>query len=530
MLAGQPIVILRDNVERVGGSEAQKSNIMAAKAIAEAVRTTLGPRGMDKMLVAPGGDVVITNDGVTILHEMKVEHPTGKLIIEVAETQDEEVGDGTTTATIFMGALMAEAEAMLEKKIHSTIIANGYTLGMNKALEILEQQSITATDDREMLRKVALTSVTGKTIEDVKDKIVDIVVDAVTAVARKNEDGKYEIDEDDVVIKTMIGDQMSDAEFLDGFLIDKTRVQYGMPKVVEGARIACLSQALEAAKTQTKAKIKITSSEQMEAFNEKEQETLREFADTLKAKGVNAVFCQKGIADAVQYHLLKHGIFAIQDVPEKDLKRMARAVGATIVNKPEDITEETIGEAEKIAEMKDIVITQITGCKNKNTVSILLKGTSQVFVDELERGVYDGIRVVMDALEDGKFVVGGAAIDTELMLQLQAFAATQEGRTQLAIEAFARIFEAIPNTLAENSGYDPIDKVVALKAAHAAGNNHAGLDVYTGEIIDMYEAGVIEPMRVKKQAIMSSAETASLIIRVDDMMLSKNAQQMSRGM
>ena len=303
-----------------------------------------------------------------------------------------------------------------------------------------------------------------------------------------------------------------------------------MPKVVENARIACLSLALETAKTQTKSKIKITSSDQMEAFNEQEQEKLREFAETIKAHGVNAVFCQKGIADSVQYHLMKNGIFAIQDVPETDLKRLARSVGATIVNKPEDLSEDAIGEAGKIAEMKDITITQITGCKNPRTVSILLKGGSQVFVDELERGVYDGIRVVMDALEDGKYVVGGAAIDTELMMQLQAYAATQEGRIQLAIEAFARIFEAIPNTLAENSGYDQIDKLVALKAAHAAGNNHAGLNVFTGEIVDMYEAGVIEPMRVKKQAILSSAETASLIIRVDDMMLSKNAQQMARGM
>jgi len=530
MLAGQPIIILRDNVERVGGSEAQKSNIMAAKAIAEAVRTTLGPRGMDKMLVAPGGDVVITNDGVTILHEMKVEHPTGKLIIEVAETQDEEVGDGTTTATIFMGALMAEAESMLEKKVHPTIIANGYRLGMVRALEILEEQAITATDDREMLKKVALTSVTGKTIEDAKDRIVDIVVDAVTAIAEKDEDGKYRIDEDDVIIKTMVGDQTSDAELLDGFLIDKTRVQYGMPKVVENARIACFSLALETVKTQTKSKIKITSAQQMEAFNEQEQDKLREFAETIKAKGINAVFCQRGIADSVQYHLMKNGIFAIQDVPETDLKRLARSVGAIIVNKPEDLTDDAIGEAGRIAEMKDITITQITGCKNPKTVSILLKGGSQVYVDELERGVYDGIRVVMDALEDGKYVVGGAAIDIELMMQLQAYAATQEGRTQLAIEAFARIFEAIPNTLAENSGYDQIDKLVALKAAHAAGNNHAGLNVYTGEIVDMYEAGVIEPMRVKKQAIMSSAETASLIIRVDDMMLSKNAGQMARGM
>lgn len=528
MLAGQPIVILRDNVDRIGGNEAQRSNIMAAKAIAEAVRTTLGPRGMDKMMVSQsGGDVVITNDGATILHEMAVEHPAAKLVIEVAETQDNEVGDGTTTASIFIGNLMEQAETLLTRKIHPTVIANGYRLGMQKAMEIINEQVITTNgDDRDMLIKVAGTAVTGKSIEGVKDKITDIVVDAVLAVAQKDEDGKFTVDEDDVQIKTMVGDHMEDAEMLEGFLLDKTRVQHSMPKRLEGAKIAMLSLPLEVTKTQVKSKIKITSAEQMEAFSEQETETLRGIAAEIVASGANTVFCQKGIADAVQYYLAKENILAIQDVPDADMKKMARAVGATIVNKPEDLTDEVLGEAGLIEEMKDITITKITNCKNPKIVSILLKGTSQVFIDELERAVYDAARVVMDAMEDGEFVVGGAAIDTELMMKIGEFAATQEGRTQLAIEAFARMFEIIPFTLAENSGYDPIDKLVALKTAHANGNNHAGLNVFTGEIVDMYAEGVIEPARVKRQAIMSATETAALIIRVDDMMISKNASQM----
>jgi thermosome len=528
MLAGQPIVILRDNVERTRGQEAQRSNIMAAKAIANAVRTTLGPRGMDKMLVAPSGDVVITNDGATILHEIHVQHPAAKMVVEVAETQDEECGDGTTTACILVGALMEEADRMLLRNIHPTVIANGYRLGMIKALEIIDSISIEAEDDQDLLIKSANTAVTGKSIEAVKEKITDIVVKAVTTIADRKADGSVQIDEDDVQIKTMIGDHMEDAELVTGFLIDKTRVDFSMPKKVENAVIALLAQPMEISKTQVKSKIKITSSEQMAQFSEQEQEALRTFADKLAEKGVNAVFCQKGIADAVQYHLAKRGIFAIQDVPEKDMKSLSRAVNATIVNKVEELKEELLGEAALIKEMKDIKITTVSGCPNPKTVSILLKGTSQVLVDELERAVYDAVRVVQDALEDGKYLVGGAAADIELTLRLHDYAQTIGGRTQIAIEAFANIFEAIPTTLAENSGYDPIDKIVELKAAHAKGDKYAGIDVYTGKIVDMYEAGVIEPARVKRQAVQSGAEAACLLIRVDDMMITQGTGQFEK--
>jgi thermosome len=529
MLAGQPIIILRDNVDVTSGREAQHSNIMACKAIASAVRTTLGPRGMDKMLVSPSGDVVITNDGATILHEISVEHPAAKMMISVAEAQDDEVGDGTTTSCILIGELMEEAERLFAKKIHPTVIANGYTLAMEKALEILNENAIESKgEDKELLVKVANTAVTGKSIEMMKEKISSIVVDAVLAVAEKDENGKYTVDEDDVKIKTVVGDSLEEAELLSGFMIDKTRCDEGMPKKVTNAKVALLAQPLEIKKTETKSKIKITTSEQMEAFSDSEKAKLKEYADQIVASGANVVLCQKGIADAVQYHLSHAGILAIQDVPEKDMKSFSRALHGTIVNSVKDLDESVFGNAESVEEMKDFKATKFTGCKNGKIVTILLKGSNQIFVDELERAAYDAARVVMDALEDGKYVVGAGAIDAELCLGLRSYAATVGGRTQLAIDAFANIFEAIPNTLAENSGLDPIDILVDLKSAHANGEKYAGINVFTGKIVNMYDDGVIEPMRVKRQAIQSAAETAALLIRVDDMMVSKSAAQMNR--
>lgn len=530
MLAGQPIVILRDNVEVTSGMEAQHSNIMACKAIAEAVRTTLGPRGMDKMLVSPTGDVVITNDGATILHELKVEHPAAKMVISVAEAQDDEVGDGTTTATILIGALMEEAESLMKKGIHPTVIAKGYNLAMHKAIEVLEANAIKGDiRKKDLLEKVAATAITGKSIESMKSKITPIIVDAVLKVAQKDATGKNNtVDEDDVRIKTIVGDSLDDAELIEGFLIDKTRCDTGMPKRVSKAVVALLSQPLEIKKTETKSKIKITSSEQVAAFSEREKAALKAFADKIQASGANVVLCQKGIADAVQYYLSHEKILAIQDVPEKDMKAFARALGGTIVNTPDDLGKDVFGTADLVEEMKDVKVTKFMGCKKAKTVTILIKGSNQIFVDELERAAYDAVRVVMDAIEDGKYVVGAAAIDTELNLEINKYAATEGGRVQLAIEAFARVFEAIPNTLAENAGLNAIDIIVDLKKEHTAHKKYAGINVLTGKIEDMYKAGVLEPMRVKKQAIQSAAETASLLIRVDDMMISKSAAQMAK--
>ncbi|MDN7024700.1 thermosome subunit [Methanoculleus sp. FWC-SCC1] len=523
MLAGQPIIILRDNVERTRGHEAQRSNIMAAKALAAAVRTTLGPRGMDKMLVSPSGDVVITNDGATILHEISVQHPAAKLVVEVAETQDDEVGDGTTTATVLVGSLMEEAERLLSQEIHATVIGQGYLLGMHKAMEILGDLAIAiGIDDREDLVKIADTAMTGKSIEAVKDKLREIVVDAVTQVAETTDSGKVVVDEDDVMIKTQVGERMDDAELIRGVVIDKSRVSEQMPRTVTDARVALLATPLEITKTQMKAKIKITSSDQVKAFSEQEQAVLKGLADTIVATGANVVLCQKGIADAVQFYLAKQGVYALENVPEKDMKYAARALCATIVNKPDELTAETLGRAEKAEELADADLTVLSGCQNAKAVTILLRGSTQLLVDELERAVYDAARVVQDVLEDGKFVVGGGSVETELLLRIRDYAASVGGRVQLAIEAFASAFEVIPRTLAENSGFDPIDKLVALKTAHSEGNRYAGLDVFSGEIVNMKDAGVIEPLRVKTQAIKSGAETASLLIRVDDMMITQS--------
>jgi len=521
MLTGQPVIILKDDVERTRGRDALHSNIMAAKAIAGAVRTTLGPRGMDKMLVSPSGDVVITNDGATILHELSVQHPAAKMMVEVAEAQDDEVGDGTTTACVLVGKLLEEAEDLVAQDVHPTIIARGFRMGMEEALRILNGMAIEISpDDRESLIKIADTAMTGKSIEAAKDAIREIVVDAVTTVATRIDD-RVVVDEDDVMIKKQVGETMDGSVLVQGVVIDKKRVNTGMPRVVTDAKVALISTPLEVVKTQVKSKIKITSAEQMEAFDAQEKESLKGLADGIRDAGATVVLCQKGIAESVQFYLAKYGILAIEDVPEKDMKFAARALNATIATKVDDLSTEKLGSAERVEEESDDEAVIISGCENPKAVTILLHGSTQNFVDELERAVYDATRVVQDAMEDGTFVVGGGATETEVLLRIQDYATQTGGRVQLALEAFAKAFEHIPRTLAENSGFDPVDKLVALKAAHARGEKKAGLDVYTGEIVDMEKAGVFEPLRVKTQAIKSAAETASLLIRVDDMMVTQ---------
>jgi thermosome len=525
-LTGQSVIILKDNVERNRGQEAQRSNIMAAKAIAAAVRTTLGPRGMDKMLLSSTGDVVITNDGATILHEISVQHPGGKMVVEVAETQDDEVGDGTTTACILVGALMEQAERMLAQKIHPTVIAHGYRLGMQKALEVVEGMAFDVkAGDRKVLAQIADTAMTGKSIESVKSKLDGIVVDAVKAVAQ-TVNGKIQVDEDDVMIKKHVGETMDDAELVHGIVLDKARVSEEMPRKVEKCRVALIATPLEITKTQVKSKIKITSPDQLVAFDEQEKDALRKMADKIFDAGANVVLCQKGISDAVAYFLGKNGVFAIQDVPEADMKKAARALNGQVVQKTGELTKQALGQAELTEQLEGVDIVKISGCRNPRAVTILLRGSTQVLIDELERAVYDGVRVVMDAMEDGKYVVGGGAVETEILLRVREYAGTVGGRTQIAIEAFSNAFESIPITLAENSGFNPIDKLVEMKAAHAKKNRSMGLNVYTGKVVDMFKMGVYEPMRVKVQAIQSATEAANMLVRVDDMMITQKPPEM----
>jgi thermosome len=521
MQSGQPIIILKENVERNYGKEAQRSNIAAAKAIAGAVKSTLGPRGMDKMLVSSTGDIVITNDGATILSEIAVQHPGAKMVIEVAHTQDDEVGDGTTTAVILVGALMEQAESLLEQGIHPTVIAEGYRMGMDKALEIVNGLSLKVDPtDRKTLLKIANTAITGKSIEQVKTKLDGIIVDAVMTVAEKV-NGKLAVDEEDVMIKKQKGQSMDDAELIRGVVIDKTRVQEGMPKKIAKAKVALVAMPLEITKTQVKAKIKITSAEQVNAFSEQEREALKKLADAIIDSGANVLLCQKGIADAAQFYLAKAGVLALEDVPEKDMKYAARALHASIVNKPESLTAKDLGFADLVEEDDDGKVTRISGCKNPKTITILLRGTSDYLLDELERAVVDGTRVVMDAMEDGTYVVGGGAIETELLMKIRDYAQTVGGRVQMAIEAYATAYESIPRALAENSGFNPIDKLVELKNVHSKGKKNAGLNVFEGKVVDMLAEGVIEPLRSKRQSIQSASETAVMLIRVDDMMITQ---------
>jgi thermosome len=521
MQSGQPIIILRENVERNYGKEAQRSNIAAAKAIAGAVKSTLGPRGMDKMLVDSTGDIVITNDGATILSEIAVQHPGAKMVIEVAHTQDDEVGDGTTTAVILVGAMMEQAEGLLEQGIHPTVIAEGYRMGMDKALEIVNGLALKVDPtDRKTLLKIANTAITGKSIEQVKTKLDGIIVDAVMTVAEKV-NGKLTVDEEDVMIKKQKGQSMDDAELIRGVVLDKVRAHDGMPKKIQNAKVAMVAMPLEITKTQVKAKIKITSADQVNAFSEQERGALKALAEAIINSGANVLLCQKGIADAAQFFLAKNGILAIEDIPEKDMKYAARALHANIVNKPESLTAKDLGVADLVEEDAAGKVTQISGCKNPKTTTILLRGTSDYLLEELERAVVDGTRVVMDAMEDGTYVVGGGAVETELLMKIRDYAQTVGGRVQMAIEAYAAAYESIPRALAENSGFNPIDKLVELKNVHSKGKKNAGLNVYEGKVVDMLAEGVIEPLRSKRQSIQSASETAVMLIRVDDMMITQ---------
>jgi thermosome len=464
---------------------------------------------------------VITNDGATILSEIAVQHPGAKMVIEVAHTQDDEVGDGTTTAVILVGALMEQAESMLEQGIHATVIAQGYRMGMEKALEIVNSLSLKVDPtDRKTLIKIADTAITGKSIEQVKDKLDGIIVDAVMAVAEKV-DGKLAVDEEDVMIKKQKGQSMNDAELIRGVVIDKTRVHDGMPRKITGAKVAMVAMPLEITKTQVKAKIKISSAEQVNAFSEQEREALKKLADAIIDSGANVLLCQKGISDAAQFYLAKAGVLAFEDVPEKDMKYAARALHANIVNKPESLMAKDLGIANLVEEDTEGKVTRVSGCKNPKTITILLRGTSDYLLEELERAVVDGTRVVMDAMEDGTYVVGGAAVETELLMKIRDYASTVGGRVQLAIEGYASAFESIPRALAENSGFNPIDKIVELKNVHSKGKKYAGLNVYEGKVIDMLAEGVIEPLRSKRQSIQSASETAIMLIRVDDMMITQ---------
>jgi thermosome len=526
-LQGTPILILKEGTQRTVGRDAQRMNIMAAKVIAEAVRTTLGPRGMDKMLVDSLGDVVITNDGVTILKEMDVEHPAAKMIIEVAKTQENEVGDGTTTAVVLAGELLKKAEELLEQDIHPTVIARGYRMAAEKAMEILDEIAITIDiEDEETLKRVAATAITGKHAEYAVEHLAGLVVQAVKKVAEKTDEG-YKVDEDNIKIEKKHGGGVEDTELIDGIVIDKEVVHPGMPKRIKNAKIAVLKAALEVKETETDAEIRITDPEMLQKFIEQEERMIKDMVDKIVEAGANVVFCQKGIDDLAQYYLAKAGVLAVRRVKQSDIEKIAKATGAKIITDLRDIKPEDLGEAELVEERKvgDEEMVFITGCKNPKAVTILVRGGTEHVVDEVERSLTDAIKVVKAALESGKVVAGGGAPEIELSLKIKQWAPTLGGREQLAAEAFATALEIIPRSLAENAGLDPIDILVELRRAHEEGKVTYGIDVFSGKVVCMKEKGVLEPLRVKKQAISSATEVAIMILRIDDVIAAKGIEK-----
>src|SRR5512136_2185457 len=519
--SGTPIYILREGSQRTAGRDAQRSNIMAAKAVAGAVRTTLGPKGMDKMLVDTMGDVVITNDGVTILKEMDIEHPAAKMMVEIAKTQDAEVGDGTTTAVVVAGELLKQAEALLDQEIHPTVIASGYRDATDKSIEILKTIGVKVSPkDQELLKKIAITAMTGKGSGTARDELASLAVEAVKAVV--DEDGS--VDTDNITVEKKVGGGITDSELVHGMVIDKDRLHPNMPKKVTGAKIALLNAAIEIEKTEVDAKIQITSPDQLQAFLDQEETMIKGMVNNIVASGANVLFVQKGIDDLAQHFLAKAGIYTVRRVKKSDMEKLARATGARVVTSIHELTKDDLGKAGLVEERKvsDDKMTFVEQCTNPKSVSIILRGGTEHVVDELERAMNDALRVVGVAVEDKMLVPGGGAPEVELSLRLREYAATVGGREQLAIEAFADAMEVIPKTLAENAGLDQIDSLVALRSQHEKGVRGAGLDMDTGEPVDMLKLGVVEPLRVKTQAINSAAEAAIMILRIDDVIASKS--------
>ena len=525
-MAGTPIVVLPQNVKRYVGRDAQRMNILAGRIIAETVRTTLGPKGMDKMLVDELGDIVVTNDGVTILKEMSVEHPAAKMLIEVAKTQEKEVGDGTTTAVVIAGELLRKAEELLDQNIHPSVIINGYEMARNKAVEELKSiAKEVKADDTEMLKKIAMTSITGKGAEKAREQLAEIVVEAVRTVVDE-ETGK--VDKDLIKVEKKEGAPIEETKLIRGVVIDKERVHLQMPKKVENAKIALLNCPIEVKETETDAEIRITDPSKLMEFIEQEEKIIKDMVEKIASTGANVVFCQKGIDDLAQHYLAKKGILAVRRVKKSDMEKLAKATGARIVTKIDDLTPEDLGEAGLVEERKvagDAMIF-VEQCKHPKAVTILARGSTEHVVEEVARAIDDAIGVVKCALEEGKIVAGGGATEIELAKRLRKFAETVAGREQLAVKAFADALEVIPRTLAENSGLDPIDMLVKLRAAHEKeGGEVYGLDVFEGEVVDMLEKGVVEPLKVKTQAIDSATEASVMLLRIDDVIAAEKTKE-----
>jgi len=527
-----PVLVLKEGTGRTTGREAQRNNIMAAKIISETVKTTLGPRGMDKMLVSSFGDVSITNDGATIMKELDVQHPAAKMLVEVAKAQDNEVGDGTTTAVVLAGELLAKAENLLDQNVHPTVIIDGYKKASEKAQEILDKISMPVNmDDEQRLLDIALTSMGSKGITVAKEHFAKLAVEAVKQVAEEK-DGKIKADIDLIKVLKKHGKSLDETELVKGMVIDKEVAHPQMPKLVSKAKIALLNAKLEIEKTEFDAKINIESPEQMKLFLDEEERMLKEMVDKIAETGANVVFCEKGIDDVALHFLAKKGIMAVKNVSSSDMEKLAKATGGKIMASFKDLTTEALGQAKTVEEVKigDDKLVYVRECKNPKAVTVVIRGGTEHVVDEAERSLHDALCVVRNAVEDGKIVPGGGAPEAEVAKELRDYAVKVGGREQLAIEAFADAVEAIPLTLAENAGLDPIDIMVALRAKHESANTPTyGVDVFSGKVRDMLELKVVEPLRVKQQVVKSATEAANMILKIDDLIAAKGMEKEKEG-
>jgi len=520
--SGQPILILKEGSTETSGKEAQKNNIAAAKVIAEIVRTSLGPRGMDKMLVSSFGDVTITNDGATILKEMDIEHPAAKMMVEVSKTTDNEVGDGTTSVVILTGELLSKAEGLIDKNVHPTIIVDGYRKAEEKALQLFDEIAIPVSPlDRDMLKKVAMISMRSKIVSDSSDYLSDITVDAVLQVAEES-NGEYVVDLDDIKVEKKTGESMTDTSLIKGVVLDKEVVHAGMPKKIEDAKIALLDGSIEIEKTEFDAKINIETPDQMKIFMDEETRMIQAMVDTVESTGANVVICQKGIDDVAQHFLAKKKILGVRRVKKSDMEKLAKATGGQVVSNLDSLTANDLGKADLVEERKigedDWVF--VEGCHNPKAITIVVRGGAERVVDEAERSIHDALSVVKDIVQRPKVVIGGGAAEAEVATHLRSWAQTLTGREQLAASEFADAIEVIPTVLAENAGLDPIDIKAELTSQHKNGVKWAGVNVFEGKVMDLTKLDVYEPLVVKEQVVKSATEAACMILRIDDVIAS----------
>ncbi len=526
-----PVLVLKESALQQKGRDAQKNNIAAAKLVAELVRTSLGPRGMDKMLVDSLGDVTITNDGATILKEIDVQHPAAKMMVEISKTVDNEVGDGTTSSVVFGGALLAKAEELLEKDVHATVIIEGYQAAAEKALLLLtEMAKQVGTSDKEILLKIAKTSMQSKLISEDSDMLSKLVVDSILQIVEKEAEG-HKVDLDNIKVEKKAGGSIRNTQFIKGIVLDKEVVHSGMPTKIEKAKIALLNSALEIEKTEMSAEIRISDPTQMQMFLEEENRMLKSMVDKIHQIGANVLICQKGIDDIAQHYLAKQGILSVRRVKESDMTKLAKATGGRISSNIDDMISKDLGLAELVEQRK--VETDkwvfIEGCKNPKAITLLLRGGSQRVVDEVDRSMHDSLMVVKDVIEKPAVVAGGGAPEEFLASSLKEWADKFEGREQLAIKKYAEALEVIPLTIAENAGMDPINTMVTLRAKHSQGRKWTGIDARNTRVADMFSIDIIEPVAVKEQIIKSATEAACMILRIDDVIASSGGRGGGRG-